>query len=65
MGDVRRGRDQGGAAVLILRGVACLALAWGIVALLLQIEGLPPEEADALWREAMDSAVRTVQGPGG
>lgn len=50
---------------MILRGVACLALAWGIVALLLQIEGLPPEEADALWREAMDSAVRTVQGPGG
>jgi len=49
--------------MLILRVLACLTLAWAIVALLLQLEGLPPEEADRLWAEAWDGAVTTMQLP--
>jgi len=50
--------------VTVLRVLACLIVAFCAVLALLRLEGLPPDEADALWREAMDSAWHTFSGPG-
>jgi hypothetical protein len=50
--------------VTTLRALACLTVALCTVLALLRLEGLPPDEADALWRDAMDSAFWVFSAPG-